>query len=259
MTDPSHWPVIGYFDSAGKIIGALAGLVALIGGVVALIYQLSPSPPPSRKATLNVQGQPLIRTLRGFLLDSGQSDQIPNYTADELAAVGNYYRLGIAVEGLRNRHTDILWTLDRHTSGPPIDDPKWIHQVLSTFDPPTNSYQFVAKVWIQRPPFSGRFYAILEIDYPANQALSITETPPFIGISPPPRTSTTYHTTTTIVTLPATTSTVSTTTTNGFTTTSTETVAPRTTTIVRTVPRVTTLPSAPSPTPRPQAAITPTP
>ena len=286
---------VDWFDSVGKIIGAILALVLLIGGIVTLVNQCSPPPPPPQNADLDVLDDPppRERSLRYYLNDSGQSERLADYTQAELKQRGNYYAVRITVDGLRGRESQIVWSLDRRDKGTPIEDladsDQWIHQFLQAVKPPANSYTFTAKVWIQRPPYPGNFYAILEIDYPEDQSLAVTATPAFVVTEPPPKTEVRYVTTTMVTMIPATTvsvttvitptitatttttttgttptttttgtTTTTTTTTSAITTTTTETIPETTTSRVVTVPHVITIPRKPpaqQPKPRPPAAI----
>jgi hypothetical protein len=183
--DASPWRrPLNYFDSLGKIVAGLTGLVALVTGIVTLVYLVTPDAPPHRKATLSVAKVVGVTSLRRYLLDSGQSSRIPKYKHAKLVALGNYYYLHATLEGLHGTKPEIFWSVNNASRILTFDDPHWIHQRFATIKPPSNDFGVIEKVWIQHPPSVGKFYAVFEVDYPSDQTLSTTSTPSFRVFQP---------------------------------------------------------------------------
>ena len=168
-----RWLSWGYFDSLGKIVAGLTAIVALIGGIVSLVLVLSPDPLQSRKATLTDLHLVAQESLEDFLQETGQPRD--GYTQEKLRQFGNYYIVRASVEGLRNRNPEIVWSVHSRSQKAQLQPELWIHQVQPPpLDVPANSYEFTAQVWIQRPPVRGRFYVLIQIDYPHYAPLAIT-------------------------------------------------------------------------------------
>ncbi len=72
---------------------------------------------------------------------------------------------------------------------------------------PADSYARTAKVWIQYPPFHGKFFAVIEIDFPENESLAAIHTKSFTGRETQPRErsgpAAVTRTITTVTTIPA--------------------------------------------------------
>lgn len=261
MNDQPKSGFLAWFDSIEKIAVSLAAVVALIGAIVALVYKLWPDPtppPPSQKAALEIRDSFPARFV-DFLAETGQDTS--TYTNAELNQAGIEYYVDVMVTGLRNKNTEIAWTL-RGDLGDLSNDErrKWIHQLLGNVKPPTDNYTRTAKVWIQTPPFRGRFFAEIEIDYPEYETLVVIKTRPFSGKETQPREQavsttetvtttpattteavTTYETTTAAVTTYQTTTTAVITLADGTTTTTTDTV-PTTSTVTVTTTATATVP-----------------
>jgi hypothetical protein len=236
-----RWLSWGYFDSLGKIVAGLTAIVVLITGIVTLVLLLLPNPLPARKATLSGLQFVAQESLADFLQETGKPTD--GHTPAELRQLGNYYIVRVSVEGLRNQQPEIVWSVHSRGQESHLQPELWIHQLLASFEPPAENYEFTAQAWIQRPPVRGRFYALIEVDYPQYAPLAIsfskdfwvrhpqpivrptttTVTRTYVTVRTTPRrttttTSTTSTTpTTTPTTIPATTATVATTTTKTVT------------------------------------------
>jgi hypothetical protein len=260
--------LLAYFDSVGKIVAGLTGLVALVSGAISLYFVLRPPPPVKGKAEfakreLRQFGPPTPLGLYFNL--AGERSLAHSYTTQALNTVGVFYTVPVSLVGLRNTDTKVAWSLYRATDRAPVAD--WINQPAGTVKAPRNDFTFVLKVWIQLPELAGNYFAVIEIDL-GNKSLDLVETPTFTGRSavpgPPPTTTAATTTATGPVitgTLPTTTA-VSTTTIP--TTTAATTTEPGTTTTSATTSTTGTQPTttvAPPPSHilvRPPAIITST-
>jgi len=264
LNDQPKWRFLAYFDSVEKIAGSVGAVVVLLTGIVGLVYLLWPNPsppPPPRKAAMKIEQTFPDTTLADFLAETGQSTE--DHSSAELDQVGNEYYINIAVEGLRNRSAKIVWNLHDVSELPPNEQTNWIHQLLDTIEPPADDFERTAKVWIQYPPVEGKFFAVIEIEYPDYVTLRSLRTSSFDGRRMQPREQaqpqTVTRTTTTVMTTPARTTmtvttiedtttavttvevtTTGTTTMNGTTTTSTSTI-PTTSTVTITTTRTATV------------------
>jgi hypothetical protein len=153
LNDQRNGGFLAYFDSVNKIAVALGAVVALIAGIVALVYQLWPNPgppPPPRNATMTITDSFRARFI-DFLLETGQD--IAGYSNAELEQLGNEYSVMVTVNGLRNKNPEIVWNLRGDIGDLSISERKqWFHQFLASFEPPADSFIRTAKVWIQYPP-----------------------------------------------------------------------------------------------------------
>lgn len=253
--------IAAYFDSIGKIVAALAGVIALITGV-SLVYLVRPDPPAETNASLTDLRFVGRMTLEDYLRRTGRDPG--GYSPDERKQVGNYYLVTVTTEGLRRRSVGIFWSV-LSPEGVPIPSPEqWIRQLLTKLTPLSDKYKETARLWIQNPPVEGTFYAEITIDYPDKSSLDVATTPPFPGMASQPRAIrpvTVEKTVTTVMTVPETTTqivtTVEETTTTGTTLvpTTIETTVPATTTTVTTTTMETV--RSPVPLPRPRVPLTP--
>jgi hypothetical protein len=75
LNDQRNGGFLAYFDSVNKIAVALGAVVALIAGIVALVYQLWPNPgppPPPRNATMTITDSFRARFI-DFLLETDRT------------------------------------------------------------------------------------------------------------------------------------------------------------------------------------------
>jgi hypothetical protein len=132
--------------------------VLLITAIVSLIYLLWPNPsppPPPRNATMAIIDSLPEEPFIDFLLETGLDPA--DYSRAKLQQLGTLYYVKIAVAGLRNTSPEIVWSLRGDV--PSQERKEWIHQFLTSFTPPADSYARTAKIWIQYPPFRGKFTA----------------------------------------------------------------------------------------------------
>jgi hypothetical protein len=184
LNEQPNWRFLVYFDSVGKVVAGLTGVVLLITATVSLIYLLWPNPsppPPPRKATMTIIDSVPNERYRDYLLETGQDSR--DFSRAKLRQLGTLYYVQVAVEGLRNRSPQIVWSLRGRVPNKERED--WIHQFLASFTPPADSYARTAKVWIQYPPFPGKFSAVIEIEYPEDESLYVVRTDHFSGRTQP--------------------------------------------------------------------------
>ena len=238
-----RWLSWGYFDSVGKIVAGLTAIVVLVSGVVSLVLLLMPNPLPARKATLSDMQFVAQESLADFLQETGKPTD--GHTPAELRQFGNYYIVRVSVEGLRNQKPEIVWSVHSRGQESHLQPELWIHQVLANFEPPAEAYEFTAQAWIQRPPVPGRFYALIEVDYPQYAPLAISFSKDFWVTHPQavaqPTTTAVTRTYVTVRTTPTRTATATNTTSTTPTTTPT-TIASTTTTVTATTTKTVTSP-----------------
>lgn len=255
------WLSLAWFDSLGKIVAGLTAIVVLITGIVSLVLLLLPKPLPLRKATLTDLQLVAQESYGDFLQETGQSAR--GHSQAELHQLGNYYIVRVNVEGLQNQNPEIVWSVHSRGRKTQLQPELWIHQPVDAFKPPASSYEFTAQVWVQRPPVPGKFYALLEIDYPQYAPLAIAFSKDFT-VAPGETPSNAKRATTTVTRTYSTVTTVPTHTTitgtTGEQTTSTSSTTAPTTTPATTPGTATTTPvtttetvTSPAPIVRPPA------
>lgn len=238
--------LIQYFDSVGKIAGALATVVALISGGIALYYVLRPPPPAKGEAKfladeLSKYGPPF--RLRDYLKIARLSTN--GYSEHELDTPGVYFTVLVRREGLRNLDTPLFWTVYRGADSVPVGG--FVRQKAALARAPRNDFTCGVGIWIPLPQMRGTYFAVIEIDH-GDLWLDQVQTPSFGGYAAyggnptpaPPPTTTVVTTTMTTTTEPITTTTAGTTSTDA--TTAPSTTAPTTT--AETVPITTNQPAS---------------
>ena len=173
---------VAFFDSANKVFGALAALVALIASAVALYFVFRPNDkprptPPGAEVTLGRLSE-VARVPLGIFFDlAGRSELRASYTPQQLRAMGIYYALPVRLDGLRGVNTQLIYSLYNVADGSAVTD--WVHQGAGKVKSPRDKFSYVAKLWIPWPPQSGKYFAIVEVDSLLNESLALIRTPPF--------------------------------------------------------------------------------
>jgi hypothetical protein len=162
---------------------ALAGtVVALVSGLVGLIFVLKPDLKPSGKAptqaaTLTqLKVEPAPR--REYLARIGSPAQ--PYTERDLARRGELLRFRVTITGFEGKHLVLRSELFARASGRQLEESKALK-----ITPTTGTVEASQYLWVPLPSRRGQFYAVVELGQQKEnyfQSLDTLETPPFSGL-----------------------------------------------------------------------------
>jgi hypothetical protein len=162
---------------------ALAGtIVALVSGVVGLLFVLKPDLKPSGKAPTQAATLSQLRvepaSRREYLARIGSPAR--PYTEPELARRGELLRFRVAITGFEGKHLVLRSELFARASGKQLDESKALK-----ITPPTGTVEADQNLWLPLPSRPGKFYAVVELGQQKEnyfQSLDTLETPTFSGL-----------------------------------------------------------------------------
>jgi hypothetical protein len=166
----------------------LAGtIVALVSGVVGLLFVLKPDLKPSGKApkqaaTLSQasfeQSAPYSEYLAKTNVPTGP------YTKHLLARRGALVGVHVAVTGYEGNHLLLIWKLFAQPSGNQIDESKATTPTRYKITPRNETTERTPFVWVPLPSRPGKFVAHVELVQQEDpyQPLATLDTSPFSGL-----------------------------------------------------------------------------
>jgi hypothetical protein len=151
---------------------AIAGLLAIVSGVVTLFFTFSPSSLPDPGENINATMKVLAvepHVTYGQLLDqTGQTTKDPA----ERTYKGSIIYLSIEVKGRKRKRVTLEKTIHRAPNGSRIDEP----DAVLGFTSETPSDRWVAPVFEVDPLLGQRFFVRYEL-FDRDTILAIAETP----------------------------------------------------------------------------------
>jgi hypothetical protein len=162
----------------------LAGtIVALVSGVVGLVFLLKPDLKPSGKAptqAVTLSQLKIELASRREYLDRIGSPVQP-YTERELARHGELLRFRAAITGFEGKPLIVRSELFARGSGKQLEESKALK-----ITPPAGTVEGDQTLWLPLPNRRGKFYAVVELGQQKEnyfQSLDTLETPPFSGLA----------------------------------------------------------------------------
>jgi hypothetical protein len=164
---------------------ALAGtIVALVSGVVGILFVLKPDLKPSGKApkqaaTLSRLSVEPSAPFREYLARIDLS--ATPYKERELGRRGALIRFRVAITGFEGKRLILKWELFNRASGEQINESK-----ATSIRPTTETNEAIWYFWVPLPRRPGRFYAVVELSQQKKShllGLDTLETEPFRGLS----------------------------------------------------------------------------
>jgi hypothetical protein len=164
---------------------ALAGtIVALVSGIVGLVFLFKPDLQPSGEAAkqaatlsqLNVKPNAAF----GEYLARVDLPTTP-YTKNQLARRGALLRFRVAITGFEGERLLLKWELFDDATGEQIDESQ-----ATTIRPTTETNEAIQHFWVPLPRRRGQFNAVVELKQQKNSSLlslDTLQTEPFPGLS----------------------------------------------------------------------------
>lgn len=162
----------------------LAGtIVALVSGVLGLLFLLKPDLKPSGKAPKQAATLSQLRVSpaprQEYLARIGSPTQ--PYTKRELARRGELLRFRVAITGFEGKHLVLRSELFARAGGKQLEESKALK-----ITPTTDTVEASQFLWVPLPSRRGKFYAVVELGQQKEnyfQSLDTLETPPFSGLA----------------------------------------------------------------------------
>jgi hypothetical protein len=164
---------------------ALAGtIVALVSGIVGLVFLFKPDLRPSGEASKQAAtlSNLRVRPNVSFREDLARAD-IPatGHTEAQLARRGALLRFRVQITGFEGERLTLKWELFDARSGDQVNESKAI-----TITPTTETNEADQPLWVPLPKRAGKFYAVVELKQQKENyllALDTLETSAFPGRS----------------------------------------------------------------------------
>jgi hypothetical protein len=162
----------------------LAGtIVALVSGIIGLLFVLKPDLKPSgeaprQAATLSDLKVEPSASRREYL--ARIDEPATPYTKRDLGRRGALLRFRVAITGFEGKHLVLKSELFARASGNQIDQSKAL-----TITPTNETTEAIQYLWVPLPSRPGKFYAVVELGQQKEtylQGLDTLETKPFSGL-----------------------------------------------------------------------------
>jgi hypothetical protein len=154
-------------------------IVALVSGLVGLLFVLKPDLKPSGKAATQAATLSQLRfepaAFHEYLDRIGSPAQ--PYTERDLARRGELLRFRVAITGFEGKHLVLRSELFDRASGKQLEESKALK-----ITPTTGTVEASQYLWVPIPSRPGQFYAVVELGQQKEnyfQSLDTLETPPF--------------------------------------------------------------------------------
>lgn len=158
-------------------------IVALVSGVLGLVFLLKPDLKPSGKAPKAAATLSQLRVepvaFHEYLDRLGSPAQ--PYTESDLARRGELLLFRVAITGFEGKHLVLRSELFARASGKQVEESKAIK-----ITPTNDTVEASQYLWLPIPNRSGQYYAVVEIGQQKEnyfQSLDTQETPSFSGLA----------------------------------------------------------------------------
>jgi hypothetical protein len=172
----SRWP------KPSGVLGLAGTIVALVSGIVGLVFLLKPDLRPSGKAPKQAATLSQLRVepapRREYLARIGTPTR--PYTERDLARRGELLRFRVAVTGFEGKPLILRSELFARASGKQLAESKAIR-----ITPTNDTVEASQYLWLPLPNRPGKFYAVVELGQERQnyfQSLDTLETPSFSGL-----------------------------------------------------------------------------
>jgi hypothetical protein len=164
---------------------ALAGtIVALVSGLLGLLFLLKPDLKPSgkapkRAATLSLVGFESSAPQREYLARLDEPTR--PYSERDLARRGALLTVRVAITGYEGEHLILRSELFARASGKQIEESK-----ARKITPTNETVEAIQYLWVPLPNRRGKFYAVAELDQQKKTyllSLDTQQTKPFSGLA----------------------------------------------------------------------------
>lgn len=158
-------------------------IVALVSGILGLLFLLKPDLKPSGKApkeaaTLSLMGFEPSAPQREYLARLGMSTR--PYSQRDLARRGALFTVRVAITGFEGKQLVLRSELFARASGKQIDESK-----ARKITPTNDTVEAIQYLWIPLPSRRGKYYAVVELDQQKKTyllSLDTKQTEPFPGL-----------------------------------------------------------------------------
>jgi len=167
--------------SVFALVGQAGALVALIGGIVTLVFVFRPGwkpKPPADVGTAAITDVRVLQpvTFRRYL----QKQELPAGTLsrEQLLKPGVLVSFHYELDGFRGRNLPLRWELNELKTNKLVDQDQAV-----TITPSTNAEGRDWYVWVPQPKARRRYYITVTLYQPEKQLMPLRhfDTPPFTG------------------------------------------------------------------------------